>query len=236
MRRGRVGGKIAPNVVFIDTNIHPGGRKKVSGESSNQIFALEMRNSANNDDDRGRRPSAVLRSAMLFAWGVFVLSPRVAAAVVPNSNLAGAYGVGVGSKSLGSFQLLPTAAELELTLRLLYASVAGAVIGFERSTSDRPAGIRTMSLVSLGAAVFTLCSIYGFMGDYDTSRMASNVASGVGFIGAGVITNNRKQNSSYEQGSSVKGLTTAAAIWVSAAVGVSAGSGMYFLSMFASIR
>ncbi len=87
-----------------------------------------------------------------------------------------------------------------------------------------------MSLVSLGAASFTLCSLYGFIDKFDSSRMASNVASGVGFIGAGVITNNRKTNGVYDKESSVKGLTTAAAIWVSAAVGVCAGTGLYFLS------
>ena len=65
--------------------------------------------------------------------------------------------------------------------------------------------------------------------------MASNVASGVGFIGAGVITNNRKANGVYDKTSSVKGLTTAAAIWVSAAVGVCAGTGLYFIGLVAAL-
>jgi len=119
--------------------------------------------------------------------------------------------------------------------RLAFASLTGSLIGFERSRSDRPAGIRTMALVSLGAASFTLCSLYGFIDKYDTSRMASNVASGVGFIGAGVITNNRKANGVYDKTSSVRGLTTAAAIWVSAAVGVCAGTGLYFVGLVAAI-
>ena len=122
-----------------------------------------------------------------------------------------------------------------MTFRLFYAAMTGALIGLERSASDRPAGIRTMSLVSLGAAAFTLCSMYGFIDQYDTSRMASSVASGVGFIGAGVITNNRKANGVYDRASSVKGLTTASAIWVSAAVGVTAGTGLYFLSSFSAL-
>lgn len=92
-----------------------------------------------------------------------------------------------------------------------------------------------MALVSLGAASFTLCSLYGFSGKWDTSRMASSVASGVGFIGAGVITNNRKSNGVYDPSSSVRGLTTASAIWVSAAVGVASGTGMYFISLFVSL-
>jgi len=120
----------------------------------------------------------------------------------------------------------------------MYATAVGAIIGFERSTSDRPAGVRTMSLVSLGASAFTLCSLHGFTGNFDSSRMASNVASGVGFIGAGVITNNSASGYANKAGGglySVRGLTTAAAIWVSAAVGVTAGTGMYFLSMFSAV-
>ena len=85
-----------------------------------------------------------------------------------------------------------------------------------------------MSLVAMGAALFTICSRYGFVGThYDTSRMASNVASGVGFIGAGVIY--------HEQSSRVvHGLTTAAAIWMSAAVGVACGTGMYVVAPMAT--
>mmetsp|Transcript_20910 Transcript_20910/g.30799 ORF Transcript_20910/g.30799 Transcript_20910/m.30799 type:complete len:469 (+) Transcript_20910:113-1519(+) len=129
-------------------------------------------------------------------------------------------------------------AELELCYRLLFAAFGGALVGLERSTSDHPAGIRTMALVSLGACAFTLCSMFGFLAiassspcaKLDPSRMASNVASGVGFIGAGVITNNRKSSGVYDRQSSVNGLTTAAAIWVAAAVGVASGVGLYVVS------
>eukprot|EP00978_Attheya_sp_CCMP212_P020795 scaffold60077_cov58-Attheya_sp.AAC.3 len=146
-------------------------------------------------------------------------------------------------EQLSSYRPLPTKAELVLSFRLAYAALGGSLVGLERSTSDRPAGVRTMALVSLGAAAFTLCSMFGFLAvanmspavKFDPSRMAANVASGVGFIGAGVITNNRKANGVYDRESSVKGLTTAAAIWVAAAVGVSSGVGLYYISAFASL-
>jgi len=195
-------------------------------------------------DGRVKRRRKVLPCAAILACElVLLLKPQtVVAKTLSLSSAAGGatsslavHNSLIQAKKLGEFGILPTMVELELTFRLVYASLFGALIGYERSTSDRPAGIRTMSLVSLGAAVFTLCSMYGFVGSYDTSRMASNVASGVGFIGAGVITNKRNQNGVREKTGSVKGLTTAAAIWVSAAVGVSAGTGLYFLSMFASI-
>lgn len=130
-------------------------------------------------------------------------------------------------RPLGSFKLIPTLEEIEFAFRLIFASCIGASIGRERSTTHRHAGVRTMALVSLGACAFTLCSLYGFLPEInkmseffptatnyvkvDPSRMASSVASGVGFIGAGVITNNKRSDGE----NSVRGLTTAAAIWVS---------------------
>ena len=146
-------------------------------------------------------------------------------------------------RSPGEMRLLPTKAEVDMSLRLLFASLGGAAVGLERSSSDRPAGVRTMALVSLGAAAFTICSMYGFLGlassidgaKFDPSRMASNVASGVGFIGAGVITNNRKSAGVYDRQSSVNGLTTAAAIWVSSAIGVACGVGLYVVGTTAAL-
>jgi putative Mg2+ transporter-C (MgtC) family protein len=135
--------------------------------------------------------------------------------------------------------------QLRLTVRMVYAALLGAIVGQERCGSKdqrySPAGgIRTMALVSLGAATFTLCSMYGFSvvggaSRYDPSRMAANVSSGVGFIGAGVITttsssNNKDHGPSSSCGSMVHGLTTAAAIWLSAAIGVGCGVGMCVLS------
>ena len=145
-------------------------------------------------------------------------------------------------RPLGTLRVLPTKAEIDICLRLIVASLGGAAVGLERSSSDRPAGVRTMALVSLGAAVFTICSMYGFLSvasdamgtKVDPSRMASNVVSGVGFLGAGVITNNRQASGIYDRQSSVNGLTTAAAIWVSAAVGVACGAGMYVVGASAA--
>lgn len=145
-------------------------------------------------------------------------------------------------RPLGTLRVLPTKAEIDICLRLVVASLGGAAVGLERSSSDRPAGVRTMALVSLGAAVFTICSMYGFLpvtsdvvgARVDPSRMASNIVSGVGFIGAGVITNNRQSSGVYDRHSSVNGLTTAAAIWVSAAVGVACGVGMYVVGASAA--
>jgi putative Mg2+ transporter-C (MgtC) family protein len=116
------------------------------------------------------------------------------------------------------------AVEMQLSIRLVYAALMGAILGKERSLAKHSAGVRTMALVAMGASAFTVCSAYGFanFGHYDPSRMASNVASGVGFVGAGVITTtaNRKQNV-------VHGLTTAVTIWLSAAVGVACGVGLF---------
>lgn len=145
-------------------------------------------------------------------------------------------------RPLGTLRVLPTKAEIDICLRLVVASLGGAAVGLERSSSDRPAGVRTMALVSLGAAAFTICSMYGFLpvtsdvvgARVDPSRMASNIVSGVGFIGAGVITNNRQSSGVYDRHSSVNGLTTAAAIWVSAAVGVACGVGLYVVGASAA--
>ena len=121
-----------------------------------------------------------------------------------------------------------TQMEIRLCFRLLYAALLGAGLGKERSFAKHSAGVRTMALVAMGAAAYTICSTFGFLafGKYDPSRMAANVASGVGFIGAGVITttmSNRSQNV-------VHGLTTAAAIWISAAIGVASGVGLFFMA------
>lgn len=103
--------------------------------------------------------------------------------------------------------------ELQLASRLVYSAVLGAAVGKERSVKNRrTAGIRTMALVSLGASLFTICSVYGFPAG-DPSRMASNVASGVGFVGAGVITTTSSKHGDRKE-NFVHGLTTAAAIWL----------------------
>jgi len=112
---------------------------------------------------------------------------------------------------------------LELTWRLLAAAAAGLVVGFERELRSHPAGARTHALVAVGAAMFTMAGAYGFTDvprgpNVDPARVAAQVASGVGFLGAGAIL---------RQGLGVRGLTTAATLWLSAAIGVASGAGAY---------
>lgn len=111
--------------------------------------------------------------------------------------------------------------ELTMLARIGIAAIGGAVIGFERRTAGKSAGMRTLMLVSMGAALFTLVSIFGFE-HHDQSRVASGIVAGIGFLGAGAIL---------RDGRVVKGLTTAASIWVAAAVGAAAGSGLYIVAV-----
>jgi len=111
--------------------------------------------------------------------------------------------------------------EVEMAIRLFLAAVFGAAVGYEREHSEKPAGMRTLALVSLGAAAFTLASIHGFGLSADPARIAAQVVTGVGFLGAGTIL---------RSGLTVHGLTTAASIWAIAGIGVAVGTGMYILS------
>jgi len=114
---------------------------------------------------------------------------------------------------------------LEIILRFLLAVALGAGIGYQRERAGKAAGVRTHILVSSGAALFTLVSIYGFSGAVvDISRVAAGVVVGIGFIGAGVILRGAREEE-------VAGLTTAATIWVTAAIGLAAGAGMYLVSV-----
>jgi putative Mg2+ transporter-C (MgtC) family protein len=117
---------------------------------------------------------------------------------------------------------------LEMISRFLLAAALGAGIGFQRERAGKAAGLRTHILVSSGAALFTLVSIYGFSGAaVDISRVAAGVVVGIGFIGAGVILRGQREKE-------VAGLTTAATIWITAAVGLAAGTGMYLISVIAA--
>jgi putative Mg2+ transporter-C (MgtC) family protein len=110
---------------------------------------------------------------------------------------------------------------------LAVAFVLSSVIGFEREIRQRSAGLKTHTLVGVGAALFTLAGRFGF-GDaavVDPSRVAAQVVSGIGFIGAGVV---------FVRKDGVKGLTTAATIWLTAAVGLAAGAGMVLLAIGAT--
>jgi len=114
---------------------------------------------------------------------------------------------------------LPTLNWDEALLRLALAGVLGGLIGLERELRERGAGLRTHLLVSVGAALFTIAGAYGFGGvRVDPTRVAAQIVTGVGFLGAGAII---------RQGFSVRGLTTAATLWVVAAVGLAAGAGYY---------
>jgi putative Mg2+ transporter-C (MgtC) family protein len=113
--------------------------------------------------------------------------------------------------------------EVELLGRLATAGGAGMLIGLEREARAHAAGVRTHALVALGAAVFTVAGAYGFNDvqhgpNVDPARVAAQVAAGIGFIGAGAII---------RHGTSVRGLTTAATLWLAAALGVAAGAGLY---------
>lgn len=117
---------------------------------------------------------------------------------------------------------------LDITLRLLLAAALGAGIGYQRERVNKPAGLRTHSLICLGAALFTVVSIFGFSDGVDHSRVAAAVVTGIGFIGAGVIFRGMR-------GDSVVGLTTAASVWVTAAIGLAAGVGMYLIAFMIAV-
>lgn len=125
-----------------------------------------------------------------------------------------------------------TISYFETTVRLLLTAVLCGLIGLERETRDQPAGFRTHILLGLGAALFTLVSAFGFPEftdaalqsngrgvQFDPTRIAAQIVTGVGFLGAGAII---------RRGADVRGLTTAASIWSAAAIGMAAGAGFYF--------
>ena len=118
-------------------------------------------------------------------------------------------------------------------VRLAFAAICGILVGFERSRRQKDAGIRTHMIVAMGAALAMVVSKYGFFDllefeglRADASRIASNVITGVGFLGAGVI---------FVKDVSIKGLTTAAGIWATACVGLAIGAGMYTIGIGATI-
>lgn len=105
-----------------------------------------------------------------------------------------------------------------LVVRLLVASVLGGLLGYERETKGASAGLRTHMLVSVGSALFVLIPLQAGMSVQDLSRVLQGVTAGIGFLGAGAILKQRDNND-------VKGLTTAASVWMTAAIGVAAGMG-----------
>lgn len=129
---------------------------------------------------------------------------------------------------------MPELSLAELVLRVSLAAVLGGAIGAERELRERGAGLRTHMLVSVGAALFTLVSAYGFA-DFefstpkgivlDPTRIAAQIVTGIGFLGAGAII---------RQGLSVRGLTTAATLWIVSAIGLAAGAGYYSAAIVAT--
>lgn len=106
--------------------------------------------------------------------------------------------------------------------RLLLAGALGAVLGFEREWRQRAAGLRTNTLIALGSALFTLISIRMTAGGGDATRIPAQIVTGIGFLGAGAIMRGTAD---------IRGLTTAATIWVNAAVGMAAGAGFFMLAI-----
>ena len=118
----------------------------------------------------------------------------------------------------------------EFILRIFVAAMLGGAIGLEREYRAKEAGLRTHFLVALGSALFMIVSAYGFseikLGEeqrWDIARIAAQVVTGIGFIGAGTIIFHKSENV-------IRGLTTAAGVWVTAAIGLACGGGMYILA------
>ena len=120
-----------------------------------------------------------------------------------------------------------------MVIRLLVATALGALIGFEREYHAKEAGVRTHLLVAVGSCLFMILSAYGFDAflnqdhvSFDPSRIASQVVTGIGFIGAGTIILQKQM---------VRGLTTAAGVWVTAAIGLACGAGMYVIACVTTV-
>jgi len=116
--------------------------------------------------------------------------------------------------------------ELLMVVRLFLAGGLGALIGIQREKVGKAAGVRTLALIAIGSALFTVLSIFAFE-TADPARLAANIVTGIGFLGAGTIILRREEGI-------VEGLTTAATIWVVAAIGVAAGAGFYLVSVGAT--
>ncbi len=115
--------------------------------------------------------------------------------------------------------------ELVIVMKIIIATLFGGIIGYEREISRKAAGLRTHILVCLGSTIFTILSLQAFPGA-DTSRVASYIIAGIGFIGAGTVIQTKEK---------IIGLTTAASLWITAAIGMAIGSEFYILALIATI-
>lgn len=124
--------------------------------------------------------------------------------------------------------------DLELVVRLVVAFIVGLLFGLERERRHKPAGLRTHTLVCLGAALFTIAGMHGFpapdggavIANRDPARVAAQIVSGVGFIGGGII---------FKEKDHILGITTAASIWLTAGLGMGIGLGMYLVTAVAAV-
>ena len=118
-------------------------------------------------------------------------------------------------------------AQLDIVFRVFVALLIGAAVGIEREYRGHAAGVRTLAMVSVGSCIFTAIGIFAFPGHLtDPTRIAAQVVTGVGFLGAGAI---------FRAEDGVKGLTTAATVWVVAALGMSVGFGLYIIATSAAV-
>ena len=142
----------------------------------------------------------------------------------------------VGSTSLLPELYLTTFDNLEFLVRIVFAGILGGIIGYERTKRQKDAGIRTHCIIAVASATFMILSKYAFMDlalldtvgskGADPSRIASQVVTGISFLGAGVIFKNNRF--------SIRGLTTAAGIWATAALGMAVGAGLYWVGIIAT--
>lgn len=128
------------------------------------------------------------------------------------------------------FEDIVTQQDMEFIIRICIAVLLGAIIGYEREISQKPAGLRTHIFVCMGACLFTISSFYllsdGSLGNFDATRIAAGIVTGISFIGAGSIIAAKGD---------VRGLTTAASLWVVSAIGLLIGFGIYLLPIVTTI-
>lgn len=121
---------------------------------------------------------------------------------------------------------IPLEMQALMIVRLLVAVLVGALLGYEHERTGKTAGVRTHGMVGLGSALFAIISIHGFPGNPNTTAVAAQVVTGIGFLGAGAILQRKE---------TVHGLTTAACLWVTAAIGLAVGVGMVAISLVAAL-
>jgi len=117
----------------------------------------------------------------------------------------------------------------DAAIKISLAALLGAIVGLERVAGGHPAGLRTNMMIAISSCLFTILSIEGFSmqgSSHDTARVAAQIVTGVGFLGAGALLQTKRH---------IRGLTTAATIWLVAAIGMAVGVGVYFVAIFTTI-